>query len=111
MNFFCMLEKISQLHRLIEMEKTGNPDILAKGLGVSRSTLYRIIDELKSYNAPIEYSREKETFYYTKGYELNLHCSIRLIDDEIELKKITGGCHFFSSVSYLRRKEHIFVIE
>lgn len=109
MNFFNMLGKINQLHKLIETERTGNPEFLAKRLEVSRSTLYRIMDELKSYDAPIEYSREKETFFYTKYYELNLHCSIKLIDDEVELEKIIGGNQLFSSVSFLRRKDGNFV--
>jgi len=109
MDFINLIGKINRLHRLIEMEKTGSPDSLAKRLNVSRSTLYRIIDELKSYDAPIKYSRERETFYYTKHYKLDLYCSIKLIDDEGELKKIIGGNHFFSSVSFLRWKKPNFV--
>ena len=79
------------MHQLIQTEKTGNPNMLANRLGISRSTLYRILDELKSYDAPIEYSRKRETFYYSKFYEFKIHCSIILIDDDVELRKIIGG--------------------
>ena len=96
MNFFRKLEKISQLHQLIQTEKTGSPEALAKQLNISRSTLYRIIEELKSYDAPVEYSREKETFRYTKHYEFELHYCVKVIDDEDELMKINGGASIFS---------------
>lgn len=105
MNFFKTLEQINRLHYLIKEEKTGNPDTLSKRLGIARATLYRIIDELKSYDAPIDYSRSKESFYYTKEFHLDMKCSIQIIDDEIELRKIVGGYNFFSSVSFLRRKD------
>lgn len=110
MNFFTTLGKMNQLHRLIDAEKTGNPDVLARRLGISRSTLYRMIEELKSYDAPIEYSRRMETFYYTQNYEFNLSCSIKVITSESELKKIIGGCHSFLPVSKMTWRECNFVL-
>lgn len=109
MDFFKTMERINVLHKLIKERKTGNPELLSKRIGVSRATLYNIIDELKSYNAPIAYSRAIESFFYTKPYELNLYCKIELIDDEVELKKVVGGCEIISSVYFFRRKEDNFV--
>ena len=102
-NFFETLERISLLHRLIKDTKTGNPKSLSKRLGISRATLYNMLDELKSYDAPIAYSRSAESFYYTKDFELDLYCRVQIIDEEVDLKKTTGGCHFFSSVCFFRR--------
>jgi predicted DNA-binding transcriptional regulator YafY len=68
MNFFEALERIQRLHALIKSEHTGTPSELARRLGVCRKTLYNMIDELKSYNAPIMYSKKRESFYYSKGF-------------------------------------------
>lgn len=107
MNYIRAAEKIGLLHKLIQEERTGNPEILAKRLDISRATLYRLIDDLKSYDAPVCYSRESQTFYYSEDFELSFPS---VINDE-ELKIINGGIHFFSSVSNLRRKNDIFVLQ
>lgn len=95
MDILRTIERISRLHQLIKEERTGSPDYLAQRLGISRASLYRMIDELKSYDAPIEYSRTLESFYYTKGFELKIYCSLELIENEDMLKNIVGGCYFF----------------
>lgn len=110
MTFFETIERVSRLHSFIKEEKTGKPEMLADRLGISRASLYKLVDELKSYDAPIDYSRRRETFFYTKCFDLQLLCSISIINEEQELKKVIGGCHFFSSVSISRRKDHIFDI-
>lgn len=110
MNFFETIERISRLHYFIKEENTGKPETLSKRLGISRASLYNIIDELKSYDAPIDYSRRRETFYYTKNFELNIHCSISIIENDIELKKIVGGYDVFTPVSIFRRNKKIFDI-
>ena len=110
MTIFKTIEKLSQLHYLVKNERTGSPQYLAKRLGMSRASLYRLIEDLKLHDAPIEYSRSKETFLYTKWFELELKCTLRLIDDEGELKRIIGGCDIFSSVSFLRREDDNFTL-
>lgn len=111
MNFFDTMERISRLHNLIKNENTGNPEFLSKRLGISRATLYNIIDELKSMDAPINYSRSRETFFYTKYFELDIRCNMTLIEDEVELKRIIGGFDVFSSVQFFRRKDGNFTFE
>jgi predicted DNA-binding transcriptional regulator YafY len=95
MNFFETLERIQRMHALIKSEHTGTPDEFARRLGICRKTLYNMIDELKSYNAPIRYSKKKESFYYLKEFELELHCRFLIIEDEKTLKNINGGYSFF----------------
>lgn len=111
MSFFETIERVSRLHYFIKEENTGKPEALSKRLGISRASLYNIIDELKSYDAPIDYSRRRETFFYTKNFELNIQCSISMIENDVELRKIVGGCDNFVSVSFFRRKFSIFDIE
>ncbi|MFT3995234.1 MAG: HTH domain-containing protein [Dysgonomonas sp.] len=104
MKIFEALNRLTLLHDLIKAEKTGRPDYLSKQLGVSRATLYNMLDELKSYDAPISYSRSKESFFYTHFFELEIKCTISVIENEQELKKVIGGCDILSSVLFFRRK-------
>jgi predicted DNA-binding transcriptional regulator YafY len=67
MNLFKNLKSLDKLHTLILQEKTGSPKELAQQLGISRSTLYVLIEELSSLNVPIIYSRKYETFYYDRN--------------------------------------------
>lgn len=109
MDIFKTIERMNRLHVLIKEEKTGTPKYLAKQIGISRASLYRLIEEMKSYNAPIKYSRIKESFYYSKQFEFSLNYSLLVIEDENDLKKITGGYHFSPSVSILRWKAGNFI--
>lgn len=96
MSFIKLIDRINTIHKLISNEITGTPAELANRIGISRTTLYNLLEDLKSYDAPIEYSRNRSTFYYTKEFHLNLNYSISIIENEVELKKISGGnCSFF----------------
>lgn len=101
MNFFETLERLQRLHILIESGHTGTPDDLSRRLGVCRKTLYNMIEELKSRNAPIAYSRRRETFYYSKGFTLELYYRFTIIQDKEILRKIGGGYDFFTPCTSL----------
>jgi biotin operon repressor len=94
MSFFEKLEHIQQLHALIEAEKTGTPEQLATRLRICRKTLYNVIDELESLGASILYSRERETFYYSKIFNLKLICTVEIIESG-DLTRINGGGYSF----------------
>jgi predicted transcriptional regulator len=100
MGIFKHIERISRLHKLIQAENTGQPDELAKRLGISRSSLYNMIDELKSYDAPIKYSRAGETFLYTKTFDLKIECTLKVIENEENLRNISGGMKIIPSVYF-----------
>jgi biotin operon repressor len=107
MNFFETLESIQRLHAFIQAEKTGTPEQLAAKLGICRKTLYNIINDLKSQNAPILYSRKKETFYYSKKFNLKLIYTIEIMDAE-ELTRINGGgSSFFLPYPFLHGRNVI----
>lgn len=110
MSFIKLIDRINIIHKLILNENTGTPARLAERLGVSRSTVYNLLEDLKSYDAPIEYSRSRETFFYTKEYYISLNYSITLINDEGELQKVSGGADFITSVQYFGWNNIIFVI-
>jgi hypothetical protein len=93
MKLFCYLDRITLLNRLIKQEKTGNPEMFASRLGVSRTRLYEILDEIKSRGAPIAYDKARQTFYYEFPFEVSIKLNIRPLE-AMEEKKINGGAFF-----------------
>ena len=100
MKVFTQLERISRLGKLIEQKRTGTPNEFADRLGVSRTSLYELIDELKSKGAPIVYSKSAKTFYLNEPFEISGSCIIRPITVEEE-KNYSGG-NYFSRILFFR---------
>lgn len=73
MKLFDQIERIKILHKLIEQRRTGKPEDMAKRLNISASRLYCILEDLKIMGAPIEYSREAKTYYYTNAYKIEIN--------------------------------------
>ena len=66
--------KLNQLIQLIKEESTGNSEELGQKLGLAKRTVYTYLQVLKTeFKAPIDYSKERRTFYFTEKGELNLH--------------------------------------
>jgi hypothetical protein len=100
MKVFEYLDRISRMHKMLNRQHTGTPSEFASHLGVSRTTLYEMIDELKSRGAPISYSKSSCTFFYTEPFEINVSCSMRSLN-HFEEKQLTGG-NFFGRVLFFR---------
>jgi predicted DNA-binding transcriptional regulator YafY len=66
MSIVKYLNRACQIHELIKQQKTGSLREFAKRLKISKSQLYENIQELKSLGAPIEYCRNRKTFYYSE---------------------------------------------
>jgi predicted DNA-binding transcriptional regulator YafY len=64
MSFYLNISLVEQLHELILAKNTGTPKQLAQSLGISRTKLYIMIDELISLNLPVDYSSKSQTYYY-----------------------------------------------
>ncbi len=99
MNLRQNLNRIEKLHALILARRTCAPKELAERLGISRATLYKLIDDLSSLDLPIEYSRKHETFFYKKEVNQTISFKVETIDEPEELKKINGGNLTFSAPS------------
>lgn len=50
---------------LIRTCSTGSPEYLAAQLNISKPTVYRLIEDLKSQGLPIRYDKKRRTYYYT----------------------------------------------
>lgn len=98
MNFIQTIERLQLLHRLIAQKRTGSPEKLATLLGVSRSHLYTMIEELKSLDIQILYSRKKRTFYYENEVEIEIEFRIQTLSKD-ELEKLNAGTHTFTYTS------------
>lgn len=91
MNFIRYIERFQRVDHLIRQKATGSPDELANRLHLSKRQLFRIIETLKDYGAPIDYSRSLKTFYYLdKNFEIKINFSIQLINED-ETVNIYGG--------------------
>lgn len=61
---FEYVDLVARFHALVMSRTTGRPGVFATKLGISRSTLYNLIEEIQSYGIDIEYSRIWQTFQY-----------------------------------------------
>jgi predicted DNA-binding transcriptional regulator YafY len=60
------LNRLETLDYLISIKSTGSPEQLANKLRISRRSVYEYINLLKQLDAPIAFSRDRNTFYYTE---------------------------------------------
>lgn len=101
MNLSQTIERLQVLHSLISQRKTGTPEQLAKRLGVSRSCLYNLIEELRVFQMPILYSRKIESFYYEKEVKFDLNLEIRIMNNENLININGGNLTFFVPSNFL----------
>jgi predicted DNA-binding transcriptional regulator YafY len=99
MKVFEYLDRISMMHKLVLRQKTGTPDEFARQLGVSRTSLYELIDELRSRGVPIAYSKSAKTFFYRIPYDIVISCSLRPLT-YTEEKESIGGTYFSSETFF-----------
>jgi predicted DNA-binding transcriptional regulator YafY len=87
MNLIQQFEVLQRLHRMLRTHRTGDPDLLAQRLNLSKRSLFRMIDELRDVGLPIAYCRDRKTYYYAQ--EVNIKFEITI--DEKALLRIRGG--------------------
>jgi len=100
MKIFEYLDRILRMHKLVKHGSTGTPEEFAHQLGVSRTSLYELIDELRCHGAPIAYSKTAKTFYYREPFEISITCSLRPMTCE-EVKDYSGG-NILSKILFFR---------
>jgi len=101
MKVFEYLDRINMMHRLVSRQRTGTPEEFARQLGVSRTSLYELIDEMRSRGAPIVYSKSIKTFRYQYPYDVVITCSLRPLT-VTEEKENGGGTNLFPRVLFFR---------
>jgi hypothetical protein len=101
MKVFEYLDRISKMHQLVLRRRTGTPAEFARELGVSRTSLYELIDEMKSRGAPIMYSKSTRTFFYSQPYDITVTCTLKPLSCA-EQKENSGGTILYSTVLFFR---------
>jgi hypothetical protein len=101
MKVFEYLDRIGKMHKLVQRQRTGTPEEFAKQLGVSRTSLYELIDELRSRGAPILYSKSTKTFFYSQPYDIAITCSLRPLS-YVEEKENAGGTNISPKILFFR---------
>lgn len=69
-----------QLIQLIEKEQTGPATTCATTIGVSRATLFNMLDEIKGAGVAIEYNEHKHSYIYTNGKRLKVNQPIEVLE-------------------------------
>jgi DNA-binding IclR family transcriptional regulator len=69
MNILTDIFFFQRIDNLIRSHATGTPKVLAKKLGISECSTYRLLESLKSQGFPITYDKEKKTYYYEKNVD------------------------------------------
>ena len=67
------MERIKFTDSLIQKKATGTPLHLATRLGISRSVLFELINEMKEEGFPIAYSKMLKSYYYTEEGKVTEH--------------------------------------
>ncbi|MEM8527240.1 MAG: HTH domain-containing protein [Bacteroidota bacterium] len=79
------LKRIERVDRLIRLKATGSPKELAVRLGISKRSIYNIIENMKAMGASIYYCHRQRSYCYER--ELEFIYGFR----DGEGKKIFGG--------------------
>lgn len=72
MTFQEKLLLLQRLHHLIRRKATGGPKDLVRILAISKASLFRYLDVLKSLGAPIYFCSTRNSYCYEYEFELIL---------------------------------------
>ncbi len=84
------LERLQKLHELIAVKKTGTPCELAESFGISRRSLFLMIEQLRDMRAKIFYNRSTNTYCYEDDFDLQINISVQAISSG-DVINIFGG--------------------
>jgi predicted DNA-binding transcriptional regulator YafY len=63
------LERLQRIDNLIRIKATGTPSSLAGKIGISERCLYKYLNLMKDFGAPIKFSNVRQSYYYDEdGY-------------------------------------------
>ncbi|WP_341840001.1 HTH domain-containing protein [Chitinophaga caseinilytica] len=58
------LDRLQRLDHLIRTKATGTPTQLARRIGVSERCLYKYLNLMKDFGAPIKFSNARQSYCY-----------------------------------------------
>lgn len=97
------LELLGNIHNIIKNKKKGSVISIANSLNISKSCLYKYIEEIKLLGGEVAYSRQYQHFYYINDFSFQ----IKIITSEME--EIFGGkMNYFLPSTIKRLKDYTF---
>ncbi len=72
------IEQYKILHTYLELENTGAAIEFAKKIGISRTTLFQMMDELRDAGIKISYCYLKHSYFYSGNRRLFINGFISL---------------------------------
>lgn len=81
-NVINYLEQIKHLDKLIRSKKTGDISMLSKQIGISQRQILIQLEFFKCLNAKIKFSKEFNSFYFSKPFELLFQFSLLSIAED-----------------------------
>ena len=70
MTLFEQIDHLKRLDGLIRRKATGTPEDLARRLNISRATVFRHIEDLRTLGAPVSYDKQRQTYQYEEPFDL-----------------------------------------
>ena len=64
MSMIKYVRRLKRIDALIFRKATGTPEQFAEKLGIKRSTLYEILQEMRLLGVDIRYCSHRQSFYY-----------------------------------------------
>ena len=109
MKAFEQLERLTRINRLIKEEKTGTPEEFASRMHIGKRRLFEHLDELRTMGVQIDYSKQRGTYYFSNGHEIELTFSFKIISKETA-KDIFGGncCSFLQSAFFVHSTQLLY---
>jgi biotin operon repressor len=98
------LETLGNVHRLIKTKRMGSVNSIAKSIDISRSCLYKYIEEIETLGGEVKYSRQFQYFYYLNSFELKITIETN------EMNQIYGGKNNFIPYTNYGRKGFKFAL-
>jgi len=80
-NFENMQKLIKRVDKLIHLEATGAPDEFAATLGISRASLFRVLEKLKKIEVPVKYCNRNRTYYYEYPVKIQFFCQVLRLEE------------------------------
>ncbi|SDD09871.1 hypothetical protein [Williamwhitmania taraxaci] len=105
--------KLIMLDSYLHKGSTGESKVLAKRIGVSRSTLFNMFDELKELGAEISYDAKEKSYCHQNNFRISLniekdegqHLSLR------DLEKIIGATNLWQESNIMDCTPSIFALQ
>lgn len=99
------IQRVQFIDKLIRKKATGNANVLAKKLNLSKSGVEKFIQEMKEVGFPITYCRKRKTYMYQHEGRMVEKLFFEEMED-VEMKKVNGGKSIINSLQLFSERNY-----